>query len=84
MENIEQNTDIERLDWLEVNASRVGIKPDRVGIKPDWIWIEKNEGWIQMETNGRWIDEFTGIRERIDALIQEERQKYKDVERPAK
>ena len=77
MENIEQNTDIERLDWLEVNASRVGIKPD-------WIWIEKNEGWIQMETNGRWIDEFTGIRERIDALIQEERQKYKDVERLAK
>jgi len=54
------HSDTERLDWLEHNASKLGIKPD-------WQWckvIEETE-WIPLNE----MSEYTDIRGKIDRLM---------------
>ena len=53
--------DKNRLDWLEKNASKIGIIPD-------WTWSALEEsGYVQ----GSYENEHTNIRARVDKLMKE-------------
>ena len=60
MEALVGHTDTERLDWLEKNASRLGIKPD-------WRWckVGKSTGWVSTDE----MSEHTDIRGKIDEMM---------------